>query len=254
VDEVTEEQLTAFERRILFEDNHVLVVLKEPNELTQGDKTGDQDLLSKVKSYVKHKYDKPGDAYIGLVHRMDRPVGGLLAFAKTSKAAQRLSEQLREKKLKREYVCVCAGQLPPAFTLRDFLYKDTKSNMVTIVPSYLRKGKEAILHAQKIASVGDTNLVCIRLETGRAHQIRVQMAGFNSPLIFDQRYGGETGRGQIALWGMRLSFDHPITKKHMVFVAPPPFEGIWQTYQKELQLLTGQWPTIIEQLPEGTLD
>ena len=94
-----------------------------------------------------HKYDKPGDAYIGLVHRMDRPVGGLLAFAKTSKAAQRLSEQLREKKLKREYVCVCAGQLPPAFTLRDFLYKDTKSNMVTIVPSYLRKGKG--LHAQK---------------------------------------------------------------------------------------------------------
>jgi 23S rRNA pseudouridine1911/1915/1917 synthase len=175
-------------------------------------------------------------------------------FAKTSKAAQRLNQQLREKNLKREYVCVCAGQVPLSFTLRDFLYKDEKSNMVTIVPSYLRKGKEAILHAQKIASLGDTSLVCIRLETGRAHQIRVQMAGFDHPLVFDQRYGNDTGKGQIALWGMRLSFDHPITKKRMVFVAPPPFEGIWQSYQKELELLMGQWPTITEQLPKGSID
>lgn len=104
---MTQEQINAFERRILFEDNHVLVVLKEPNELTQGDKTGDTDLLSKVKNYVKYKYNKPGEAFIGLVHRMDRPVGGLLVFAKTSKAAQRLSQQLREK-ISKGSMCACA--------------------------------------------------------------------------------------------------------------------------------------------------
>lgn len=247
---------------ILFEDNHVIVALKEPNLLTQGDKTGDEDMLSLLKKHVKEKYDKPGEAFLGLVHRMDRPVGGLLVFARTSKAAQRLAKQLGDNRLQREYVLIVEGNPPPSFTLRDFLVKDEATNMVKAVPSYLRKGKEAVLHARKIAQKEEDALVIVRLETGRAHQIRVQMATAGFPLKGDQRYGGKQPRAQIALWGMRLSFAHPITDKQMVFIAPPPMDenkpteenprpqpNLWLPYRRELEGLQSVWPPISEQLP-----
>ena len=121
--------------RILFEDNHLIVALKQPNLLVQGDSTGDQDMLSQLKAYIKEKYEKPGEVYLGLVHRMDRPVGGLLCFARTSKAAARLSRQITEGELKREYVAVWEGRAKDADTLRDTLVKDEKTNMVREVPS-----------------------------------------------------------------------------------------------------------------------
>ena len=231
--------------RILFEDNHLIVARKEPNLLVQGDSTGDQDMLSLLKAYIKEKYDKPGEAFLGLVHRMDRPVGGLLCFARTSKAAARLSRQITEGTLKREYVAIVEGRAKESDTLRDILLKDEASNMVRVVPSYLKQGKQAVLSYRCGGLREEQSLVAIKLETGRAHQIRVQMAHAGLPLWGDNRYGKGRPGQQIALWGMRLSLLHPITGKQMVFVAPPDDTGIWNGWRKELEGLAAIWPQIV---------
>ena len=231
--------------RILFEDNHLIVALKEPNLLVQGDSTGDQDMLGLLKAYIKEKYEKPGEAFLGLVHRMDRPVGGLLCFARTSKAAARLSAQITEGTLKREYAAVVEGRAKENDTLRDILVKDEQNNMVRVVPGYLKQGKQAVLSYHCAALREDQSLVAVKLETGRAHQIRVQMANAGLPLWGDNRYGkGKPGQ-QIALWGMRLSLSHPITGKQMVFVAPPEDKGVWTGWRKELEGLAAIWPQIV---------
>lgn len=227
---------------ILYEDNHLLVALKQPNLPVQQDSSGDMDMLRLLKNYVKEKYNKPGDAYLGLVHRMDRPVGGLLCFARTSKGAARLSQQIREGTLKREYVLVAEGQAPDKGTLRDMLVKDEETNMVTVKPSYLRQGKEAVLHFECVARKDEQSLIIAQLETGRAHQIRVQFAHAGLPLWGDNRYGKGVPGQQIALWGMRLSLNHPITQKPMVFLAPPPHEGGWEPWQREIQGIEAIWP------------
>ena len=230
--------------KILFEDNHLLVALKEPNLLVQADSTGDQDMLSLLKDYIKEKYHKPGDAYLGLVHRMDRPVGGLLCFARTSKAAERLARQIQDGRMKREYVAVVEGIAKESETLRDILEKDKETNMVRVVPSYLHRGKQAVLHYRCDAFKEEQSLVTIQLETGRAHQIRVQLAHAGLPLYGDMCYGvGVRGR-RIALWGMRLSLLHPITGKQMVFLCAPGNTGIWQEWRKELDGLQAIWPEI----------
>ena len=218
---------------VLFEDNHIIVVVKPATMLVQGDNTGDEDVLSWLKAYIKEKYNKPGDAFVGLVHRMDRPVGGLLVFARTSKAASRLSDQVRTHELCREYVCVCQNEAPDKFTLHDWLQKDEATNMVKVIPSYLKlQGKEAILHARCVAHRSAHSLVCIRLETGRAHQIRVQMQHAGYPLWGDHRYGNGKRGQQIALWGMRLTLKHPITGESMLFIAPPPEAAHWTAFTR----------------------
>ena len=232
---------------VLFEDNHLIVAVKPANMLVQGDQTGDGDLLTWLKEYVKEKYNKPGEAFIGLVHRMDRPVGGLLAFARTSKAAARLSEQIRVHDLCREYVCVCQGEAPDRFTLHDWLQKDEATNMVKVLPPYLKlQGKEAILHGRCIVHRNGYSLCCIRLETGRAHQIRVQMAHSGHPLVGDHRYGHPEGKEQIALYGMRLTLTHPTTKERMVFMAPLPDNSIFKPFERDLNGLRNTWPKIGE--------
>lgn len=230
---------------IAYEDNHVIVAVKQPNQLTQSDATGDGDLLSQIKEYVRVKYEKPGEAYVGLVHRMDRPVGGLLVFARTSKAASRLSEQVRTHELNRQYVCVAEGDAPDQFTYVDYLQKDEERNMVRVLPPYLKlQGKEAILHGRTIARRQGLSLIAIQLETGRAHQIRVQMQHAGFPLWGDHRYGhGKRGQ-QIALWGMRLSFTHPTTKDQMMFIAPVPACEPWLLFERELKGLETVWPQI----------
>ncbi len=232
---------------ILYEDNHVIVTVKQPNQLVQGDATGDQDLLGQIKEYVREKYQKPGEAYIGLVHRMDRPVGGLLCFARTSKAAARLSQQVRDHSMYREYVCVAEGDTPDDFTLRDYLVKDEKNNKVAVLPEYLRaQGKEAVLHGHTVARKNGYSLCAIRLETGRAHQIRVQMSHAGHPLWGDAKYGhGQPGQ-QIALWGMRLSLTHPTTSERMLFIAPVPKNGIFASFSTQLDTLENLWPGIRE--------
>ncbi len=230
---------------ILFEDNHLLVAVKPPNMLTQGDDTGDADMLSMLKAYIKEKYEKPGEVYLGLVHRMDRPVGGVLAFARTSKAAARLSEQVRTHALCREYVCVCEGEAATdQLTLVDYLVKDEKTNMVRVVPKYMRQGKEAVLHARVCARLDGQSLLAIRLETGRAHQIRVQLKNAGLPIFGDNRYGNGKPGQQIALWGMRLTLAHPITGQKMLFIAPPPEDGAFGKFKREIQGLQNIWPAI----------
>lgn len=240
------------EKLILFEDNHLIVALKPPRMLTQGDQTGDSDLLSLLKSYIKEKYNKPGEAFLGLVHRMDRPVGGLLVFARTSKAAARLSEQIRENKLAREYILVCQGKTPARFQLKDYLVKDRETNTVRVLPQYLKlKGKEAVLFGHTVTFDDEKSLVAVRLQTGRAHQIRAQMAHFGHPLLGDARYNPGAKGGLIALWGMRLAFAHPITGHAMVFVCAPgrmpggyPHSRHFDFYQRDLDGLERIWPDI----------
>ena len=233
--------------KVLYEDNHIIIVLKEPNELVQGDATGDVALLDRVKAYVKETKDKPGEAYIGLVHRLDRPVGGVMCFARTSKAASRLSEQLRSHEMRREYVCVCRGSTPDDFTLRHFLVKDEAQNRVRVLPDYLHaQGKEAILHGHTIERREGQSLVAIRLETGRPHQIRVQMSHEGHALLGDHRYGDASGGEHIALWGMRLTLRHPVTKAQMVFIAPVPREGFFKPFTTALDTVENLWPAIRE--------
>lgn len=212
---------------IIYEDNHLLVAVKPPNQLTQGDATGDEALLDELKGYIKVKYSKPGDVYLGLVHRLDRPVGGLVAFARTSKAASRLSEQLRSHAMHRDYLAVVENgdALPDAGTLHHWLLKDEASGNVHAVKARTPSAQEAKLHYTVLARLNGTALVHVVLETGRKHQIRVQFAASGHPLRYDMRYGqGERGQS-IALWGAMLTLAHPTQKQAMTFVSHPRGEA-----------------------------
>lgn len=230
---------------VVYEDNHLLMVLKRPNQLTQSDQTGDSDLLSEARAYIEEKYHKPGKAYLGLVHRMDRPVSGLIVFARTSKAASRLSEQVRTHEMYREYVCVAEGEVPQRFRLVDYLKKDEDANMVRVIPDYLKaEGKLAVLNGVSLRHIDGRSLCAIRLETGRAHQIRVQMAHSGHPLAGDHRYGHPEGKEQIALYGMRLTLTHPTTRERMVFMAPKPENPLFKPFERDLDGLMNTWPKI----------
>ncbi len=214
---------------ILYEDNHVLVAVKPPNMLSQADRTGDIDLLTLLKDYIREKYRKPGNVYLGLVHRLDRPVGGLMVFARTGKAASRLSAQMREHDLGREYLCVVTGEVEDRFTLTDYLIKDEIRNRVVVCEADRKGAKLAILQGRCIDRREGTALCAIRLETGRSHQIRVQMSHIGAPLWGDNRYGKGIPGQQIALWGYKLSFAHPTTQEVMTFHTMPQ-GGIWSLY------------------------
>ncbi len=214
---------------ILFEDNHVLVAVKPPNMLSQADSTGDPDILSMLKEYIRDRYQKPGNVYLGLVHRLDRPVGGLMVFAKTSKAAARLSLQMQAHDMGREYLCVVYGEAEEKFTLTDYLIHDPILNRQVVCEADEKGGKLAILHGRCVAQRSGTSLCVIRLETGRKHQIRAQMSGAGLPLWGDARYGSGMAGQQIALWGFKLSFAHPVTHEKLTFYTMP--EGnIWNLY------------------------
>ncbi len=217
---------------IIYEDNHLLVVEKAPNQLTQGDSTGDMDLLTGLKEYLKVRYNKPGEAYLGLVHRMDRPVGGALCFAKTSKAAARLSSQLQKKKLHRQYLLIAQGEVNQPGTLEDYLLKDSKTNLVKVVSSNHPQGKKALLTYEPLLVQNGQTLVKVSLQTGRSHQIRVQFSHFGHPLYGDMRYGEQWGRPvQIALWGHFLSLEHPTLEKQMSFLSLPK-GPTWKNFEE----------------------
>ena len=204
---------------ILYEDNHIIVVEKKINVPVQEDESKDKDLLTIIKEYLKEKYNKPGNVYLGLVHRLDRPVGGVMVFAKTSKAASRLSEQVRTHKISKKYYAVVEGNLPKEGILKDKLLKDTKNNIVRVDS----KGKDAELSYKLISKKDNLNLVDIDLKTGRSHQIRVQFSSRNNPLYGDQKYNKSAKVGeQIALFSYSLSFYHPTTKELMTFKLDLP--------------------------------
>ena len=215
---------------ILYEDNHIIVVIKPPNVPSQGDKTEDEDMLAIIKNYLKEKYNKPGNVYLGLVHRLDRPVGGVMVFAKTSKAAARLSEQVRNKVFKKEYLAIVDGKPENKIdTLEDYLLKNEKTNMSKVVKEGTKNAKyakldyEVLKHNEEI----DLSLLKILLHTGRHHQIRVQLSNMGHSICGDQKYGVR-GRGkQISLWAYKLTIEHPITKEKMSFLGLPDEIGPW---------------------------
>ena len=218
---------------VVYEDNHVIVAVKPPNMLSQADKTKDADMLTLVREYIKVKYNKPGNVYVGLVHRLDRPVGGLMVFARTSKAAARLSAQMREHEMGREYLCVTEGQVKDKFTLINYLIQNERLNRVMVCDADERGAQEAILHGHCIGRRNGTSLCSLRLETGRKHQIRVQMKEMGAPLWGDHRYGHGIPGQQIALWGYKLTFEHPTTKNIMTF-QHLPCGSVWNHYADEL--------------------
>lgn len=216
--------------KVIYEDNHIIVVEKIPNVPSQSDKTGDIDMLTMVKQYIKEKYNKPGNVYLGLVHRLDRPVGGIMIFAKTSKAASRLSDQVREKIFKKKYLAVVDGKIEnKSGTLEDYLYKDERNNISKVVNKNKKNAKFAKLDYEviKYDEVKNLSLVKVNLHTGRHHQIRVQLSNFGHSIFGDQKYGTRGQGKQIALWAYELTINHPITKEEMTFKDLPESVGTW---------------------------
>ena len=223
--------------KVIFEDNHIIVVEKPPNIPSQSDKTGDLDMLTIVKNYIKEKYNKPGNVYLGLVHRLDRPVGGVMIFAKTSKSASRLSNQVREKVFKKEYLAVVDGKFEnKRGTLVNYLYKDERNNISKVVSKEKKNAKEAKLDYEviKYNEVKNLALLKINLHTGRHHQIRVQLSNFNHSIFGDQKYGTRGKGKQIALWAYKLTIEHPISKEKMEFEDLPEPIGTWCILKKDI--------------------
>ncbi len=217
--------------KVIYEDNHIIVVEKPVNIPSQGDKTGDTDMLTIIKEYIKEKYNKPGNVYLGLIHRLDRPVGGVMVFAKTSKAAARLSEQVREKEFQKSYlVIVDGGMEKEKGTLEDYLLKNEKTNTSKVVKEGTKNSKYAKLDYEVLKYDKELNLSVLKilLHTGRHHQIRVQLSSRGHSIYGDQKYGGRGHGKQIALWAYKLQIIHPVSKEKMDFIDIPEKIGSWK--------------------------
>jgi len=226
------------EPKIIYEDNHIIVVIKPQNISVQEDESQDIDMLTIIKNYIKERDKKPGNVFLGLVHRLDRPTGGVMVFAKTSKAASRLSKQLKDKELKKRYFCVVNGR--PQIVedrLITYLKKDEKTNTVKIAPKLENGSKEAILEYKVLETKNDLSLIDVNLITGRSHQIRVQMSSqLNMPIFADFKYGDKFHSGNLALWAYELSFVHPTTQKGMKFrVAPEYNKSAFQIFENRIK-------------------
>ena len=223
---------------ILYEDNHVLGIEKPVNIPVQEDSSGDPDMLTLLKEDLKERYNKPGNVYLGLVHRLDRPVGGAMIFAKTSKAASRLSESVRSRQFVKIYLAVVHGT--PAVRqgrLTHYLLKDERTNTVSVVPKGTPGAKEAILEYNVIGTPTDgMSLIRVELHTGRSHQIRVQFSHTGTPLYGDQKYGSKLNKAgqQIALWSSFVGVEHPVSKEYVELISHPPMEYPWSLWSKEI--------------------
>ncbi|MCM1042991.1 MAG: RluA family pseudouridine synthase [Corallococcus sp.] len=233
-------QFTMDDVEILYEDNSVLVVLKPQNLPSQGDASGDVDLLTLLKRYVKEKYNKAGEAYLGLVHRLDRPTGGVMVFAKNSKSAARLSKQIAEGEMQKRYLATVLNcPKEERGQLVNYLKKNSLTNTVYVATFGTTGAKRAELNYKVLQNYHDAvSLVEVELGTGRSHQIRVQFQSIGCPVFGDARYGGDAlCKGHnLALWAYKLSFEHPVTKQRMVFVAYPPQKDPWIKFDIEKYL------------------
>ena len=217
---------------VIYEDNHIIVVEKPCNVPSQADKTTDEDMLTLVKSYIKEKYQKPGEVYLGLVHRLDRPVGGIMVFARTSKGASRLSEAIRTNNFSKKYLAVVNGIFDnKTGSFEDYLIKDEALNKSKVVSKDKRGAKLAKLSYEVIGEANGNSLVKINLETGRHHQIRVQFSNAGHALIGDQKYGKSNPGVQIALWAYELEFKHPTKDEIMKFNCYPKKIGPWADFE-----------------------
>ncbi|MBR3274505.1 MAG: RluA family pseudouridine synthase [Clostridia bacterium] len=224
-----------FDIGVLYEDNHLLAVVKPPNLPVQADSSGDDDLLSIMKGYIGNKYQKPGNVYLGLVHRLDRPVGGVMVLARTSKAAARLSAAFAAHEQDKRYLAVVQGTMPGEMALEDALLKDGRTGMVRVVSPETPGAKIARLSTSPLSAREGLTLVEVTLYTGRAHQIRVQHAHAGFPLWGDARYGGGRPGQQIALWAASLAVEHPTRHESMRFIALPPEDGAWRVFGREIK-------------------
>lgn len=215
---------------ILYEDNHLLVVRKPAGMLTMGDASGAKTMVDLAKTYLKKKYNKPGDVFLGVVHRLDRPVSGVLVFARTSKAAGRLSAQFREHTVEKTYVALIEGRVNSASgTLRHWLWKDRGSNVVSVVAPGSTGSQECVLQYQQMKSHGTMSLLEIAPETGRSHQIRVQLASQGWCIVGDRKYGSRSAWPEgIALHARRIVFEHPTKQEPVTVVAD--FPASWNRY------------------------
>ena len=223
--------------RILFEDNHLLAINKLSSEIVQGDKTGDAPLSDLVKHYIKEKFNKPGDVYLGVVHRIDRPVSGVVLFARTGKAAARLSEMFRDKKIKKTYWAVVKNKPPAAEgTLVHFLQKNEKKNMSRAFEKEQKGALRAELNYKLLKSSTNYHLLEVNPVTGRHHQIRVQLSAIGCPIKGDLKYGFNRSNenGGIHLHARKAEFQHPVKQEQVCIVADPPNDVLWNEFRKGL--------------------
>ncbi len=215
---------------VIYEDNHIIVVVKPQNVPSQADESKDEDMLSLVKAYIKEKYNKPGEAFVGLVHRLDRPTGGIMVFARTSKAANRLSEQIKNGEFVKTYYCVTEG-IPKELDGHIVNYLKKVDNIVKIVPMSETGAKRAETIYKVLQTNGKNALIKVNILTGRSHQIRVQMANLNAPIYGDGKYGKVNKlTNHLALWAGELSFKHPTKDETLYFKVYPPEEKPWTEF------------------------
>lgn len=216
--------------QILFEDNHIIIVNKRSGDITQGDKTGDKPLSDVVKEYIKEKYNKAGNVFLGVVHRLDRPTSGVIIFARTSKSLERLNKMLRDKNISKTYWAVVKEHpKKEKDTLINYLKKNPKNNKSSVYTKEITDSKKAILHYNVLKKLDNYSLLEIDLETGRHHQIRAQLSSIGFPIKGDLKYGFNRSNkdGSIHLHARKIVFIHPVTKEEVSVIAPTPDEVIW---------------------------
>lgn len=221
------------EDQIVYEDNHLLVINKKVGQLVQGDKTGDESLLESIKNFIKKRDNKPGNVFLGLVHRIDRPTSGLVIYAKTSKALSRLTVMVRDREIKKTYwAIVPKKEIPTSQKLINFLKKNEKNNKAIVFPKATEGAKEAILTYNIIKTLDNYLLLEIDLETGRHHQIRAQLSKIGVPIKGDLKYASPRSNpdGGINLHARKLEFVHPVTKENISIIAPvPQNDAVWRS-------------------------
>ncbi len=222
---------------VVYEDNQIIVVIKPQNIPTQEDSSKDEDMLTMVKNYIKEKYNKPGNVFVGLVHRLDRPTGGVMVFAKTSKSASRLSESIKNGELNKHYLAIVCGNVKTKKQkLINYLKKNEKTNIVSVVGPAVTGAKYAELEYSVIEEKNNTSLLDVNLITGRSHQIRAQLSNMGNVIYNDFKYGAKT-KGNLMLWAYCLTLIHPTTKQKMTFKVFPEMKSAWKLYEQEINNL-----------------
>lgn len=218
---------------VLYEDNHIIIINKVAGEIVQGDKTGDKSLCDTMKQYIKEKYAKPGNVFIGLPHRLDRPVSGIVVFAKTSKALERLNNMFRDGNVKKIYWAITKGKpLPAEGEISSWILRNEKMNKSFSYKKEVNGSKHALLYYRHIASSQNYNLIEVELKTGRHHQIRCQLASIGCPIKGDLKYGAQRSNpdGSISLHARYIEFIHPVSKELISITAPLPADKLWQSF------------------------
>ncbi len=221
--------------KVLYEDNHIIIINKAAGEIVQGDKTGDKSLCDTMKAYIKEKYAKPGNVFIGLPHRLDRPVSGIVVFAKTSKALERLNRMFSEGSVKKIYWALTKGiPVPAEAEIDSWILRNEKMNKSFSYPKEVKGSKRAILRYRLAAASQNYNLIEVELKTGRHHQIRCQLSSIGCPIKGDLKYGAQRSNpdGSISLHARYIEFTHPVSKELIAVTAPLPDDRLWQSFEK----------------------